>query len=116
MPILPPAPPWFSTMNCLPRLNCHRSQLGQTWLVLPSLLGLSEVAPLRRRLVLPGRHEIAVRTREIIFLADHDVNVGFGAVVFVPQHLGGQTTIVLHDRPGMRQGVVDRRALVVKKT
>src|SRR5262249_33405282 len=44
-----------------------------------------EISQIRRRLVLPGGHQIAIRTQEIVFLADDDVAVVFGGVVFVPE-------------------------------
>src|SRR4029453_7234503 len=75
-----------------------------------------EIAQIRWRLILLGRHQEAVGTEEIVLLADDDMNVVFGADVLAPpdRSLGGDAAIVLDDGPGTRQCIVEHRDLVVQ--
>src|SRR6202011_3483418 len=46
-----------------------------------------ELSQIRRRLVLVGRHQVAVPAAEIELLADTDVAVGLGAKIFGPERI-----------------------------
>ena len=70
---------WVSCEAGNPPANFSRVQMVGCGLF-PRL----EIAQVRRRLVLLGRHQIAVAADEIVLLADHDVVVVLGAVVLVP--------------------------------
>src|SRR5580692_6271522 len=77
-----------------------------------SLPRLSEISQIRRRLILAGRHQIAVAAQEIVFLTNDDVIVVFRAVVLVPPIIGdAQIRLGYRPRPG--ECMVDDRDLVV---
>ena len=52
--------------------------------------GLLEIAQVRRRLVLLGRHQKAVGAEEVVLLADHHVIVVLAAIVLVPERRCGR--------------------------
>ena len=49
-----------------------------------SLSRLLEIAQIGWRLILAGRHQVAVAAHEIVLLADDDVIVVLGAIILVP--------------------------------
>src|SRR5262245_36607382 len=75
---------------------------------------LFEISQIRRRLPLLGRHEKAIPAQHVVLLADDDMIVGLGTVLLIP---GGKalltSPVVLHDRPGTRQRIVDHGDLVM---
>src|SRR5438105_5968669 len=77
------------------------------------LLLHAEIARVRRRLILAGRHQVAVGTQEIEFLADDDVIVVFATLEFVPQDIA-LAVEGLHYHPGPGQRIVDCRDLVAQ--
>jgi hypothetical protein len=68
---------------------------------------------LRRRLVLLGGHQVAIRADEIVFLAHDDLLIVLLANIFRPEGLAFAMVFVLH-RPGAGQGVIDHRDIVMK--
>src|SRR5436190_556397 len=74
----------------------------------------NEIAEVRRRLVLLCRHQVAVGTEEVDLLADANIVVSFLAHVVIPLAVLGLAPEALLHRPGLGEGVVDRRDLVVK--
>src|SRR5262245_30225892 len=84
------------------------------FLLSPSLAGCFEVAQIGRRLVLLGRHEVAVRAQEIIFLADGHMLVALAAIVLDPDRLA-HAAVFLGDRPRTGERRVDRGDLVVEE-
>src|SRR5262247_1645565 len=53
----------------------------------PSLPRLVEIAQIGRRLVLPGRHEVAVCAQKVVLAADDDMQIAFGAHGLAPDRL-----------------------------
>src|SRR5207302_1520314 len=81
----------------------------------PLLFLCLEIAQVRRRLTLPGRHQIAVGAEKIILAPDLDVTVAFRANLFEP--LGSfdlLANVFLGHRPRARKRVVDRGDFVGK--
>jgi hypothetical protein len=80
-----------------------------------SLLRLFEESQIRRRLVLSGGHQEAVRAEHVVLVGDGDVIVGFRTILFRPSGIGiiRAAPVVLHDGPRPRQRVVDHRDLVM---
>src|SRR6266446_8069405 len=76
-----------------------------------SLSRLLEIAQIGRRLILAGRHQVAVATHEIVLLADDDVIVVLGTIVLVPAFVR-DALIVLGHGPRLRERVIDDRDLV----
>src|SRR5258708_23422567 len=71
-------------MASLPTL-CNSSGFPRTGHPpLRSLPHLIEVSQIRRRLVLAGRHQQAIRAHEIVFLADGELLVVLAAIIFGP--------------------------------
>src|SRR5438552_16928447 len=67
---------------------------------------LIEEFQIGRRLILAGRHQVAVAADEIVVLADHHVMVALGADIFEPDRLGTEVAPVgLHHGPRSRQRV-----------
>src|SRR5438477_10373816 len=78
-----------------------------------SLLRPLEIFQIRRCLIFPGRHQVAVGAEEIILSADLDVNITLGAYRFGPDRLlHPDAAIFLGRKPGTGQRAVDRRDLV----
>ena len=78
---------------------------------------LLEIPPIRRRLVLLGRHQPAVRAQVVGFVGDADMDVVFGADVLTPpDRLVGDDAVIdpaVHLRP--RQSIVDGGDLVMEQ-
>src|SRR5712691_5079977 len=80
----------------------------------PSLFPrLIEVFQIRRRLVLPGRHQPVVCADEIVLLADLDLAVVLRANRLDPDRVSF-ATVIPRDRPRTGQGMVDHRDFVMK--
>src|SRR4029077_19160110 len=79
----------------------------------PSSLRLVEIRQIRRRLILPGGHQGAVRALEIALAANEDVLVILGAMILDPDRVTVALVAPVH-RPRARQGVVERRELVAQ--
>src|SRR5580704_11331516 len=78
-----------------------------------SSLRLVEILQIRRRLILPGGHEGAVRALEIAFATNENVLVVLGAMILDPDRVTVACVAPGH-RPRARQGVVERRELVAQ--
>src|SRR5712671_1784192 len=79
-----------------------------------SLRRLFEIFQIRRRLVLPGGHQEALRAEHVVLIRNGDMIVGLAAILLAPCGIGiGTTPVVLRDRPGTRQRVVDHGDLVM---
>src|SRR5215510_9205046 len=84
--------------------------------VLPLLPGLVEIAQIGRRLVLPGRHQVAVRAQKIVLAADDDVQIALGTDGLAPDRLRILvTTVALVHRPRTDQGMVDDGNVITQK-
>src|SRR6266511_2496972 len=69
---------------------------------------LLKMPQVRRRLVLPGRHQVSVGAKDVVFAADLNVAVVLLADVFRPDRLlGRQPAIAALHRPRPRQRIVD---------
>src|SRR5882672_9387181 len=80
----------------------------------PALLPrLIEVFQIRRRLVLPGRHQLVVGADEIVFLADPDLTVVLRANRLDPDRVA-LATVVSRDDPRTSQRMIDRGDFVMK--
>src|SRR6266446_6461835 len=80
---------------------------------LASFRRLLEEAQVRRRLVLAGRHQVAVSGPEVTLSLDHHVAVALGTVFLGPFRLFLRIAAILFDHgPGPRQRLVDGRHLV----
>src|SRR5215468_7596460 len=78
--------------------------------LLPRLI---EMAQVRRLLVLPDRHQIAIGAEEIVLLADDDVLVVGGTYVLTPSVVA-LASIAAGHRPGPRERAVDDGDLVAQ--
>src|SRR5438477_8611951 len=71
-----------------PHKNCsmsdHRALSGIFLRTRASLRRLLEIFQIRRRLILPGGHQIPIPTQVIVFFADDDLAVALVAIYFVP--------------------------------
>src|SRR5262249_18416027 len=87
--------------------QCRRSSFGGAWLLSPFVVQsvsrparyhcrrgasslwprLVEVPQIRRRLVLLGRHQIAVRADDVVLVADAHVGVVLGAEILAPERM-----------------------------
>src|ERR1700722_4279651 len=76
-----------------------------------SLLRLLEISQIGRNLLLPGRHQVAVRAQHIVLLADLDVVVVLAAIVVAPERLllVRLAPVGLVVRPGAGSGTGDCR-------
>src|SRR6266567_3159080 len=73
-----------------------------------SFLRLLEMPKIRRALVLPRRHQVAVGAAHVVLLADEDLLVAFRADVLAPEIPRiGIALVVFDHRPGTRERVVD---------
>src|SRR6516162_6190759 len=96
----------FALMNRSPGSSCIRKPNAL-------LRGLGEISQVGGRLVLLGRHQMAVGADEIGFVLDHHVVILGGAIVLDTLRIG-KARVVPHHRPGLDVGVVDHRDLVVQ--
>ncbi len=98
-------------------LHCRRSIARlRDLLNEPSFLRLLEIPQIRRRLVLPGGHQQAVRAQVVVLLADDDIHVALGAENLAPVRTRIRVAPKgLVDAPGPRQGVVEHGDLVMQK-
>ena len=79
----------------------------------PHFFALLEIAQIRRRLVLLGRHQVAVRAQEIVVLADARRGCCSRRSSSSRQiRCGLLAEVALGHRPGARQRIVDDRDLV----
>src|SRR5713101_6888423 len=81
--------------------------------LLPRLVEKSQI---RRRLILPHRHQIAVSAQEIVLLADDDMLVALGANRLAPDRAFFCIAKVLLDNgPRTRQSIVDDGNFIIKR-
>src|SRR5262249_27077378 len=76
-----------------------------------------EVSQIRRRLILLDRHQEAIGAQEVVFLADDNVNIIFSTDVLSPPDwlVRRYAAVILDDRPGARQRIVDRGDFIMEK-
>src|SRR5258708_27873480 len=80
-----------------------------------SLLSWLEIAQIRWRLVLVGRHQLAVGAAKIVFFLDADMRVGFRANLREPHRTGIWIAGGLLDLDvGPRQRMIEHGDLVIK--
>src|SRR5262245_11934555 len=97
------SPPSDRAWRFSPQL--HRSAVGQITSACSGISGsrslpaLLEIAQVRRRLVLAGRHQQAIRAEHVVLLPDGDVRIAFGADVLDPEEVA-LAAILLDHRPG----------------
>src|SRR5258707_9566578 len=76
---------------------------------------LGEVARIRRRLVLAGRHQLAVGTQEIVLVRDLDPRIVLRTHGGAPERAVAHDPLgLLGDRPGPRHGAIDYGDVVVE--
>src|ERR1700722_20709985 len=101
-PRLWPTPPRRAT---LPGLEPADSEFGTV--PAASLLRLLEIFQIGRRLILPGRHQIAVRTQHIALAPDVDELLALGANILDPDRPRiGVAAIGLIHGPRPRQSMI----------
>src|SRR6266581_5066112 len=84
-------------------------------LLCPSPLLAGEVLQVRRRLVLTGRHQLAVGAEEVVLVLDLDPRVLLCAHRRTPEWPRVRRALrLLGDRPGSRQRIVEDRDLVIE--
>src|SRR5262245_15508333 len=96
-----------------PAISCRTSARLRS--LLQSLPHLIEILQIRRRLIFPGGHQLAVHAHKVAFVSNEYQCGGDGAGILGPTRLGIWTAqVFLVDGPGPGECIVDHGNLIAQ--